>query len=279
VREQALELLTLGVLWRACSAPDTPHTLDGLEALIETLEPLGEYQQEIARLRAWHEYLCTLPTSLLSQTLAGIVACAADFEERAERALGCYTHKVEAFLAHEWSRSEAREDSALRGRKRVEYHLNMVGTEWLNGAFRPAFQATSRKVVLAPPCMRARRDDECQASRTAEGYLLCQACAPGCRVNQLTKLGQKHGFEVYLIPDELRMLAAQSVSEGGAGSAVGVVGISCVLTNTPGGWEAQSLGLPAQGLLLDYCGCSYHWDDKGFPTDTNFNKLLEILKP
>jgi len=86
---------------------------------------------------------------------------------------------------------------------RVEYHLNMVGTELLNRALCQAFLATPRKVVLAPPCMRAKRDDECKAVKTAEGQLLCQACTPDCRIHQLTRLGQKHGFEVYLIPDEL----------------------------------------------------------------------------
>ena len=274
LRECTFELLTLGVLWQAYRTPDTPYTLEGLEALIGTLELTGKFTQEIAHLRAWHGYLSTLAPSSSLQILEHVMACAADFQERAERALGRYTPNVEQFLASEWSVHEERDDSVLRGHQRAEYHLNMVGTEWLSRAFRSAFLAAPRKVVLAPPCMRAKRDDECKAFKTAEGYLICQACAPGCRVNQLTRLGQKRGFEVYLIPDELRELAAQSV---GGGPTVGVVGISCVLTNAPGGWEAQALDLPAQGLLLDYCGCSYHWDSEGFPTDTNFNRLLELL--
>lgn len=275
--EYIFELLTLGVLWRAYAALDTPYTLDGLEALVGTLEPMDEFRQEIAHLRNWHGYLSTRLPPVVSQTLARVMACAAEFEDRAEQALGRYTPNVEGFLASEWNQREGRSDSALRGRRRAEYHLNMLGTEWLNRAFRPAFLAAPRKIVLAPPCMRAKRDDECKATKTSEGYLLCQACTPDCRVRQLTRLGQKHGFEVSLIPDELRSLAAQSVS-GETNQAIGVVGISCVLTNAPGGWEAQALDLPAQGLLLDYCGCSYHWDDEGFSTDTNLDKLLEIIR-
>jgi len=61
---------------------------------------------------------------------------------------------------------------------------------------------------------------------------------------------------------------------------VGMLGIACVATLAPGGREAEALGLPAQGVLLDYCGCIYHWnDDPEHLIVTNFNirKLLEVL--
>ena len=41
---------------------------------------------------------------------------------------------------------------------------------------------------------------------------------------------------------------------------------------------AIELGVPAQGLILDHCGCSWHWDPgKGIVTEINFRKLREIL--
>jgi hypothetical protein len=58
---------------------------------------------------------------------------------------------------------------------------------------------------------------------------------------------------------------------------VGIVGISCVLTNPSGGWETKDLGIPAQGVLLDYCGCPWHWHEKGIPTDINVRQLLRVL--
>lgn len=61
------------------------------------------------------------------------------------------------------------------------------------------------------------------------------------------------------------------------GPPVGVVGISCVLTNPSGGWQTQEMGLPAQGVLLDYCGCCYHWHQEGFPTDINISQLARVL--
>jgi hypothetical protein len=68
---------------------------------------------------------------------------------------------------------------------------------------------------------------------------------------------------------------------GGAGAGalgvVGVVGVSCALTNWSGGWDADALGIPAQGVLLDYVGCAYHWDAAGIVTDMNLKKLLEVV--
>ena len=61
-------------------------------------------------------------------------------------------------------------------------------------------------------------------------------------------------------------------------SDVGVVGVSCPLTITGGGWEMRRMGIPAQGLLLDHCGCSWHWDlGRGIVTEINFRELKRIL--
>jgi hypothetical protein len=39
----------------------------------------------------------------------------------------------------------------------------------------------------------------------------------------------------------------------------------------------KRLYVPAQGLLLDYCGCKWHWHKDGIPTDINFNQLLRLM--
>ena len=83
------------------------------------------------------------------------------------------------------------------------------------------------------------------------------------------------------MPEDLRVFSASQMSVSHPTPAmedrVGLVGISCVLTNAPGGWETQELGVPAQGVLLDYCGCRYHWHRDGIPTDINFDYLLQVL--
>ena len=87
-------------------------------------------------------------------------------------------------------------------------------------------------------------------------------------------MGKKHGFEVYILPDELRDLGVQACSAAGR---MGVVGVSCALTNWHGGWQLEAAGVPAQGVLLDYAGCKRHWDEYGLSTDVNLNKLREVV--
>jgi hypothetical protein len=255
---------------------ETPSpTLDHLDRLLGWLEATGDFSQEAKRLRAWRDFLAGQPPEQAAEALAQAIALAAWFEAASEAALGRYTPHVERFLAGPYRRYRGREDLVFCGRRRVEYHLAMVGIEILNRAFRAAFLATGRKVVLVPPCMKARTDDECQAHSTSLGAR-CAACTPGCRVHQLTKLGEKHGFGVLMLPDELAVYGGAAARPGGDGD-VGIVGVSCVLTNCAGGWETKELGVPAQGVPLDYCGCRYHWHKDGIPTDINFDHLLEVL--
>jgi hypothetical protein len=251
-------------------------TLDGLEQLLGWLTANGDvFGQEVKRLRAWQDFLARQSPPQTTANLAAAMAFAAWFEPHGEVALGRYTPHVERFLTETHPGYRWREDVVFCGRRRVEYHLNMVGTEILNRAYREAFLDTARKVVIVPPCMRAQPDGVCQARSTPLGER-CVGCTPGCRVHQVTKLGEKHGFQVLLIPHELAVFSGEGAAPAGDGE-VGLVGVSCVLTNPPGGWEMRALGVPAQGVLLDYCGCSYHWHKEGFPTDINLGQLLHVL--
>ncbi len=255
---------------------ETPlPTLDHLDRLLGWLEATGDFNQEVKRLRAWQDFLAGQSPEEVAENLALTIALAAWFEARSGSVLGRYTPHVERFLAETLPRYRGREDFVFCGRRRVVYHLAMVGIEILDRAFRAAFLATGRKVVLVPPCMKARSDDECQARSTPMGAR-CAACTPDCRVHQLTRLGEKHGFGVLMLPDELAVYSGATARPKG-GDDVGIVGVSCVLTNCAGGWETRDLGVPAQGVPLDYCGCRYHWHKDGIPTDINFDHLLEVL--
>ena len=225
------------------------------------------------RLAQWKGFFESLGPSPAQQIVARCLALADDFAAASARTLGPHTEQVEQFLSEAAPKYQRRYDAELVSRTRLEYHLGLLGTEVLSRAYRARFLSAKRKIVIVPPCMRAQPEEKCKAIETPFGAK-CQACTPACRVHQITKLGEKRGFEVYIIPDELRGIGAEA---GRAIEGLGLVGVACALTNWSGGWQADALGVPAQGVLLDYVGCKYHWDEKGIPTDTNLHKLEEVL--
>jgi uncharacterized protein len=258
-----------GLIYRLARLLDgKPGRESSLDTLLVWLQATGENTQA-ERFGEWRAFfrVCGLEQEALERCRC----LADDFEVSSRRALGKYTEQVEAFLSGEAFRHRWRYDAALLNRTRLEYHLGMLGNEILNREFRRVFLSSPHKVVILPPCMRAQPESECKAVTTKFGER-CAACTPACRIHQVTKLGEKHGFDVFMIPEELRVFG-----RAGNNGGMGVVGVSCVLTNWTGGWDAERINLPAQGLLLDYVGCKYHWDPKGFPTDINLHRLMQIL--
>jgi hypothetical protein len=243
-----------------------------LTALLDWLRA-NEENGKADRLAQWQDCL-----DGNANAIAGCLALADRFAEASQAALGKYTEQVPVFLKETAPKHRWQYDADFVARTRLEYHLGMLGTEVLNRAYHQHFLASSKRIVIVPPCMRFQPEEKCQAIDTPFGAR-CQACTPACRVHQLTRLGEKKGFEVFIMPDELRVFGAGEGGENGPGPGpVGVVGVSCALTNWSGGWDTEELGVPAQGLLLDYPGCSYHWDKKGISTDINFKQLEELIK-
>jgi uncharacterized protein len=271
--EYDLELLYLGVLWQIYMNED--YSLDGLDRLIAWLGKSSRFEQVVKRLDPWRETLYGMDRCESNSTIDKIITLADWFTSHSLEVLGGYTTNVDWFLAEVFSSYQGRDDEVLCGRRRVEYHLNMVGTEIMNQAFRPAFLAAERKVVVLPACMKARPDEDCLADGTPFGAR-CAQCTPGCHVQAVTQWGVEHGFDVTILPEDLGVFRGGAGEVARAGS-IGIVGVSCVLTNVDGGWQMRDLGVPAQGLLLDYCGCSYHWHPRGIATDINKRQLLRLL--
>ena len=247
-----------------------PMGEDTLQGLLAWLRANGDGARA-DRLEQWLAYCAAIGKPTAQALLARCQALAGDFAEGALTALGRYTANVDQFVAQTAPLYRHRYDAALVARSRLEYHLGMLGTEILSRAYRERFLVAHHKIVVVPPCLRAQPAEKCKAIETPLGAQ-CQACTPACRVHQITRLGQQRGFDVYMIPDELRNLGRAR-----AAGSLGVVGISCALTNWGGGWEADALGLPAQGVLLDYVGCHFHWDAVGLPTNVNLKKLAEVV--
>jgi hypothetical protein len=267
--EKQIKALRGWLSWMARRFPSREDEGDRIEMLLAWLAADGETVKQ-ERFGEWHAWFQSQGREFTRSAISQCTLLADDFAKTSQDALGKYTENVERFLAEEAPGYRHRYDVRIVTRTRLEYHLGMLGTEILNRAYRELFLATKRKMVILPPCMRTP-DEVCKAIETPFGAK-CQACTPTCRVHQITKLGEKRGFGVTMIPDDMKVF-----NSGNSASSTGLLGISCVLTNWNGGWDAGAIGIPCQGLLLDYVGCKYHWDKNGIPTDTNLKRLQEIL--
>lgn len=247
-------------------------SLENLKRLVDWMYASGEFSQEAKRLSAWVDFLSDKPETEICHVLATSITFAIWFEARSEEVLGSFTQNVPSFIndcdtSHRWM-----EDYIFCRRRRVEYHLNMVGAEIMNRAFREEFLDTRYKMVLLPSCIRFKKDDDCQVIKGPGGYT-CTCCTPSCRVCQLKTLGEKYNFDVKIIPHESSAFSKDTTGHG----AIGIIGVACVLNLISGGWKAKDLGFVPQCVLLDYCGCSNHWHEEGFPTDINMSQLKRIL--
>ncbi|MFO7445713.1 MAG: DUF116 domain-containing protein [Ignavibacteriaceae bacterium] len=242
--------------------------------LINWLSATGEFKEEVKRFLLWKEYFSSSGELHTAAAINDTIKLAQWFKSISEQALGRYTHNVESFLKSEFKNHLWKEDIIFCARGRVEYHMNMFGSEIMNRAFKEDFFNAGKRAVLLPACMRALPDKLCKAKRFGLDYI-CTGCTPGCRVHQLNMLGEKDNFKVYIIPHSSDF--SQWLRERGVNSGVGTVGVACINNLISGGLELKSLDIPAQCVLLDYCGCKNHWDKEGIPTDLNINQLKTIM--
>jgi len=251
-------------------------SMEHLDKLLDWLEAAGEFRQEVIRLREWEKYLMTLTDSSAQDILAASVRLAVWFESRSAGVLGKYTQNVDRYLnelrpEHYWH-----EDVIFCGRRRVEYHLNMVGAEIMNRAFRERFLSAPQKAVLIPACMRLLPDGECKEKKDENGFR-CMGCTAGCNVFTLTTMGKEYGFHVEVVFHESSISAGRTTHPV-LNKDTGIVGVACVLNLISGGWLLDSMGIPAQCVFLDYCGCKNHWSREGIPTGINMAQLKRVLE-
>lgn len=250
-------------------------TPEQLEKLLGWLGATGEFNSEVERLRGWQVYLETLDGKEASDIIATTITLAAWFEVRGEEVLGRYTANVERYLNEMRNDRYWHEDVIFCGRRRVEYHLNMVGAEIMNRAYRAAFARTKQKMVLLPACMRLLTANKCKAAE--EGNTLrCVGCTAGCSVNRLRRLGAERGFDVLMVPHE-SSISASKTDKTFLNPDTGVIGVACVLNLVSGGLMLNDMDIPAQCVLLEYCGCKNHWSREGIPTEININRLVKLL--
>ncbi len=248
-------------------------TLEEIDHVCKWFEATGEFREQALRFILWRAFWETKGPDELKNIFSEIDDFTFWFKEESEQRLGKYTKNVESFLQNSAKHYYWREDRISCSRKRLEYHLNMVGAELMNRAFRNDFTNTDTKAVLVPGCMRSSANGGCKAKKVKEG-LLCTGCSTKCRVNHLRLMGKENdSFEVYIIP-HASDLSLWSPAKNN--KAPGVIAAACVTTLVEGGWELKRYNVPAQCVLLDYCGCKKHWHKEGFPTSFNKYELERI---
>lgn len=268
-------LLTTLFLLPKKSSNDLPlPTLTQIDHVCKWFEATGEFREQALRFIRWRAFWQTKTQDELLNIFSAIHNFTIWFKESSLHALGKYTENVESFLKDSYGHYLWREDRISCTRSRAEYHLNMAGAELMNRAFRKEFQKTETKAVLLPGCMRGRPAEECEATKVPGG-LHCEGCLAACHVNQIREMGKKYNFEVYVIPhaSDLSLWGPK----GGAKS-LGVIASACITTLVEGGWELKRYDVPAQCVILDFCGCKKHWHKEGLETELNIQELKRILR-
>jgi hypothetical protein len=250
-----------------------PQSLYEIGRFVEWLEATGDFREDAFRFIRWMGFWGTQSRTQFSKIMEITLVLSDWFEKESLLCMGSFTPHVDAFIAKNSNIYKWREDQFSCLRSRSEYHLNMVGAEIMNRAFRTEFLAAERKTVLVPGCMRNRSAEECEGTKTHDG-VRCSGCEPKCHVNQLRLFGLKQNFDVCVMPHSTD-LSRWAAKPGAPSSAV--VGVACLSVLVQGGWELKRYNVPAQCVLLNQCGCKKHWDQVGFPTELDVRELKRVM--
>jgi len=142
---------------------------------------------------------------------------------------------------------------------------DLIDIQTRNFSDRERFSKTSKRVLFLPHCSRKYMDKRCKAvfDRDIPSYR-CAHCSPDCLVNQATLLGEKRGYDVYVLPGGS---CIHEILQKGHYEAL--VGVACGQEIRLAEGLLDKVGLPGQNVPLIKNGCAN--------TTFNLNALKEIL--
>ena len=245
-----------------------------VDKLLKWMEASGEFREEVKRMILIYAFFTNIPDDNIVNILDEIISFSKWFEDEADKELNIYTRNVDDYLTRKSGKHRWKEDVVFCDRKKSEYYISMLGAEILNRAFKNDFAGTSSKALLLPACMKLLPEGKCKAKKIGLDYS-CSGCSPKCRINRLRLDGIEKNYQVHIIPHSSDFTSW--LKNWAAGKDIGVIGVACPLNLITGGLELKSLEIPAQCVLLDYCGCKNHWDKNGIATDLNQNQLHKML--
>jgi len=121
-----------------------------------------------------------------------------------------------------------------------------------NVSERERFEKTKKRALFLPHCSRKYMDNKCRASFNSEiPSYKCGHCSEDCLVNKATKLGEKKGYDVYVLPGGSCILDILKRNK-----YEGVVGVACGQEMKLGGEGLKQMGLAGQAVPLIKNGCA-----------------------
>jgi len=142
---------------------------------------------------------------------------------------------------------------------------DLVEVETINIRLKEKFLATDKRALFLPHCSRNYMDSRCKAQfdQNIPSYY-CQHCSPNCLINQATILGEKRGYDVYVLPGGscIPKILQQNPYEG-------VAAVACPYELMIGYASLKSGGIVGQALVLTKNGCAQ--------TEFNLEDLKRIL--
>lgn len=257
---------------------DSELSLINLKILFDWLKSTGEFCHELNHLIYWIDYLTIQSDEKVEDILCEILRLGHWFYKVSKNKFNFgdkYVSNLDNFIDNDLHSHINKEDIIFCSRSEVEYYLNMLGAEIMNRIFKAEFNSRPRKAVLLPSCMKIINGKfaTCQSEEKKLGHV-CNMCNNDCNICKITKKGLKEGYETYIIDHESTAFSKATKKDK---EELAIVGVACILNLISGGWKAESLGIPAQCVILNYVGCSNHWDDEGFPTAIDCDELANIL--
>jgi hypothetical protein len=142
---------------------------------------------------------------------------------------------------------------------------DLIDIQTRNFSDRERFIKTSKRVLFLPHCSRKYMDKRCKAvfDRDIPSYR-CAHCSPDCLVNQATLVGEKRGYDVYVLPGGS---CIHEILQKGHYEAL--VGVACGQEIRLAEGLLDKVRLPGQNVPLIKNGCAN--------TTFNLNALKEIL--
>lgn len=114
------------------------------------------------------------------------------------------------------------------------------------------FSKAERKALLLPHCSRKYMDGRCKAVFNPEvPSYYCSHCSEDCLIHQATLLGEKYGYDVYILPGGS---CVEKVLLRGGYEAV--VGVACGMEVRLAQKLLKKIGIPSQSIPLIKNGCA-----------------------